>query len=66
MYILQEELGRDASNRPGGRIGDPGIESADLVVLRLPAVPTTTKSSHKIESVRNSFTPECQLAQCCC
>ena len=64
MYILQEELGSDVSNRPSGRVGGPGIESADLAILRLAAVHTTAETSHEMESVANSTTLGCQLAQC--
>jgi hypothetical protein len=41
VNILQEELGGDASNWPGGRVGRPGIESANSLVLRHAAIHTT-------------------------
>ena len=44
-YILHEEICRDVINPPNSKVSGSGIESGDLVV-RLPAVYATAKTSH--------------------
>ena len=60
IYILQEELDSNASNRPGGRVSGPSIE---LGIGRfgdgVAAIHTTAETSHEIEMIADSTTLVC-------
>ena len=60
IYILQEELDSNASNRPGGRVSGLSIE---LGIGRfgdgVAAIHTTAETSHEIEMIADSTTLVC-------